>query len=305
VTRPAPVVSRDPAHDGYGLLVGDASSQTGESARAGVRDASTSPVAMSCLVTSSPRTGSWLLARSLAATGVAGRPAECFQPMAYQRYARARSRPVPVGEYFDHCVAEGTTDNGVLGTILKWNGFRWLLALRRALAPTPTPVPADAESADGLFPHPRYVHLYREDTARQAISWYRASRTEVWHHHAGVPAGPDKLDGIEPDYVRIGWLEGLAREHNRRWQDYFACHEITPLVISYEQLEDDLPVATRRVLDFLEVDVPPDFSDYRSDVVRQSDHTTERWLQTYLARRDGLPASPWAPVRGSGAPSTP
>jgi trehalose 2-sulfotransferase len=246
----------------------------------------------SCLIATSPRTGSWLLAEALGATNVAGHPVDCFQPHSHEAFNAARSWPMSIKNYTAHCVDRATTPNGVMSTTLKWNGFRWLLAIERATAEDFTG--SDPELTERLFPQARWIHLHRADTARQAISWYRGIETELWHIDGSEVKSSNPQAGSEPDYARLRWLEDLAVEHARRWHQYFSDHKIQQLNVTYEDLALDVRATVRRVLDYLNLDVPSAFASYQPKLLRQADATTDRWLRAYLERRDSLPPSPWA-----------
>jgi LPS sulfotransferase NodH len=73
------------------------------------------------------RTGSWLLAHTLADTGYAGRPSDYFNGA--ERENHTREWGLPAGHLTPYVRAmrdKATTPNGVLGSKLMWNDFDWL-----------------------------------------------------------------------------------------------------------------------------------------------------------------------------------
>ena len=92
----------------------------------------------SYLVCASPRSGTELLCRCLAATGIAGCPKEYFlaeDPAKLPDWRFWEQGPFAVGEnvtdresYLTLVYRLGTTANGVLGAKIHWNNLRWALA---------------------------------------------------------------------------------------------------------------------------------------------------------------------------------
>ena len=97
------------------------------------------------------RTGSWLLAHTLADTGYAGRPSDYFDDAEQENRTRqwgvtAGGLTVYVRAMRDHA----TTPNGVLGSKLMWNNFN---SLRSSLRP-----PAGTDPGLGSTSGRSYVH---------------------------------------------------------------------------------------------------------------------------------------------------
>ena len=134
------------------------------------------------LICTNPRSGSWLLSEGLSSTGVAGHPREWFNVLEEQQQ-RARWGLDGQGDasplrYLSHVVGQGSTDNGVFGLKLHYYQLADLSAqLSQIDGYRGLPV---EEAISAAFPEVRYIWLTREDKARQAISYYRACRTEIW-----------------------------------------------------------------------------------------------------------------------------
>ncbi|MBJ7610656.1 MAG: sulfotransferase [Candidatus Dormibacteraeota bacterium] len=258
---------------------------------------------LSCVVTSLPRSGSWLLADGLTRTGRAGRPEEYLRPELEARYTGLWGlRAVPTnGQLWEAMLRAGTTANGVFGLKVHWQDFARLLRLAR----TAGRVGTDREVFESIVPTPRYVHIVRRDTLRQALSWCRAlDSNQWWAAGASAPAAERPWD---PDFDEVELLLDLLTEQERAWRRFFAAHAICPLEVVYEDLARDYVPTIRRVLEHLGVDaagavIPP------PALRRQADDMSGRWAAKYLhvqratapERRDGQAGT--APASVGSAP---
>lgn len=238
----------------------------------------------SCVIATTPRSGSWLLAEALHATGRAGEPQEYFGWEGFAAWTKEFGLEPDAGHlaFVEAAIAHGTTDNGVFATKLHWTQLgRFLRRLRRS----PGSWPSDpAEVLACCFPDVRYVRLRREDTARQAISYFRANTAKRWWDLGGDPHGGDDL---EPDFQQIRWCEATLTDQDRRWRALVRRSGRPVVELTYEALVEDRQAAVEQVLELLEVadgavDLPP------PTLRRQSDATTEEWLVAYRAVRDEL-----------------
>jgi LPS sulfotransferase NodH len=183
----------------------------------------------SLLLCCTPRCGSWLLADLLDQSGVAGRPHEWFwrDTVARNKAAWGVSSDE---DSFASVLAAGTTPNGVFAVKLMWRAFETVLPLR--------------------FPAPRFVWLRRDEEAAQAVSFWRAVASGHWH----MWDPPARAAEYDPD--AIAHLLGEIREQNASWDAWFAAHGVAPFDLRYEALAADPDGEARRVLSFLEVELP-------------------------------------------------
>lgn len=247
---------------------------------------------LSCVVAATPRTGTWLLSAALHATELVGVPEEYFQASIMPSFLDDwdLDPDTPIRRYIRQAIARSVTDNGVFSTKMHWAQLDWLLGMLRAADPATAAV-ADHELLATWLPHPRYVHMWRRDTARQAISYYRATQTRQWFV---VEGDDDKAPELphEPDLVQIRWCEDMLVAQEASWQRYFAEGGIEPFDICYEDFVGDYERTVRAVLDYLPVELPSDFEVPPPGVKQQSDDTTEAILAAYLPARDSLPPMP-------------
>ena len=189
------------------------------------------------------RTGSWLLAHTLADTRYAGRPSDYFDDAERENHTREWGLPTDqlapyVRAMWDHA----TTPNGVLGSKLMWNDFD---SLRSSLRP-PAGTDAGLQFMRTAFPNPQFIWLRRADKVRQGISWWRAAVTDQWglrpDQEAGQPA---------PDVEQMVQLVRLAERCEDGWRQWFASTRIQPCQVLYEDLSRDRLAVANTVLEFL------------------------------------------------------
>lgn len=245
---------------------------------------------VSCFIATFPRSGSWFLAEGLANTGLAGIPNEYFRPDFTSLWSAewGLADGIPYRSYVEAAKRLTVSANGVFSAKLHWYQFAWLCRQLRAQDGQ-----REAESAAKTmarwFPDPRYVFLWRRDTARQAVSYYRASVTQAW-----FLAGETARQPLDPDIdlQQIKWFEEVLLEHRTSWRAYFAEHGITPLEVIYEDLASDYRRAVSEVLRYLGVAANMAVPLPRPTLRRQSDDQSEAILERYLAVRDALAPRP-------------
>lgn len=249
------------------------------------RNALTTPPTVSYLICATPRTGSTLLCELLASTGIAGRPASYFRLPDEQSRAdqwqlpRSPAGSFDYGDYVRAAVAAGSTDNGVFGARVMWGTMDEIVAKLGAAYP-------DAARSDGAllaraFGLARIVHLWREDTLAQAVSWARAEQTGQWQ------LGDAAFPGREPrfDFATVQRHYRMIQEHNAAWQRWLVAASLDACVVRYEELIADLTRVTGNVLAFLGLQVPGGWTA-RPLHARQADGLNEEWAARYRAENN-------------------
>jgi LPS sulfotransferase NodH len=243
-----------------------------------------------------PRTGSWLLSEALHFTGLAGKPREYFAPEAYHNFIRQWKLPPDSGfpEFLSRLKFEAASPNAVWGAKAHWYQFNDLLTKLRTLpALENTPITSLISS---IIPNPRYIYLTRRDRIRHAVSYARASETKVWWDISNENGNGRRLLIRTPQFheQKLDRMLQIIQSHNHSWQKYFRACGINPLRVYYEDVARNPTAEVRKILDFLQVPLGPEFEIKKSRLRKQSDDLSELWVRCYRriirARRAGAPA---------------
>lgn len=243
----------------------------------------------------SQRVGSTLLAQALEDTGVAGRPREWLNAASVAEVMKKHG--VATADELRHYLWRvATSSNAVLG--IKYGMVPKLhdklidlmASVEREGAPEGTDRSYDVWR--GFFPNCRHCFLTRRDKVRQAVSWWRAIKSEEWHRpnrsdtSVGVIArSPPGSLTDKYDFYAIRHLLGECSTREdaiRRQLDAWA---IEPLTIIYEDLVARFEATVRSVLEFLRV------PDARALTIRQpafealADEISDAWYQRFLTDR--------------------
>jgi trehalose 2-sulfotransferase len=247
---------------------------------------------MSYLVCANQRSGSTMLCRALADTGVVGRPDEYFLAVDESRQPGWRCwEDGPVGvahgvadreEYLALVYRLGSTPNGVFGAKVMWNNLRWALQKFQEL---PRFSKLDgAQVFHTAFPDLRVVNVTRRDRVAQAVSWARMIQDGVWVVSEDEPAVPAGV--AQYDFALISSLEAQIIEGERGWRAFYAELGVTPYEVVYEELSTPAGYegTVRGILDHLDhasaaIRVP------RPRTYRQAGDLTAAWAARYRAER--------------------
>lgn len=267
----------------------------------------------SYVICTSPRSGSTLLCRLLASTGVAGNPDSYFHGPAVADWlgdfglladASAPKRGV-LEAVFKAAVAAGSLGTGMFGLRLQRHGFDFFTRQLATLHPGPA---GDARRLHRAFGRTGFLYLSRRDKVEQAVSYVKAQQTGLWHRARDGSElerlSPPQAPAYDPDSLRARVEEMEAGE--RQWEQWFATENIAPFRIAYEALSAH-PVRTlAEVLDYLGLERAA-ADAVEPDVVKLADHTNREWVARFrsehgIALSAGpLPAAGPQPPRGAGA----
>lgn len=236
----------------------------------------------SYLICATPRSGSTLLCGLLRSTGVAGRPESYFRLPDEQSWAdrwRIARKPGGSFDYRDYvraAVAEGRTENGVFDARVIWGTMDEMAAKLDAVHPDLAGAHRDLLTR--AFGRTRFIHLWRDDTVAQAVSWVRAEQTNYWQQ--GDIASPGRKPCF--DIERIHDCVRTVDEHNAAWRNWFASVDVRPHLVRYEELTADITGVIRGILSFLGLELPGG----RTVVPRhhrQADEINDEWIARYRA----------------------
>ncbi len=230
------------------------------------------PPAVTYIIASTMRTGSYLLCEGLEATGCAGHPKEIFCPERRENYAGEWRLPREVGldDFLRAAVEKGTTENGVFGMKIHWHHVG---PLARECGVTGEP----GQVLPRFFPGAKYVYLRRRNRRAQAISWYRAKVTNQWWLIPGVIE--NDLTKEQPQFhaPEIRRLEVELERQQRGWDEFFATQRVEVLAMDYETLAADYRGEVARVLAFIGEDPTRAAELPEPRMMRQRDGLTEEW----------------------------
>jgi LPS sulfotransferase NodH len=253
---------------------------------------------VSCVVCTTPRSGSWLLSSAMQQSGVLGTPEEYFRPDVRLMWSVewGISAKAPYGVYVRHAIDYGTTDNGVFSVKLHWPQMEWFLQRLRRIRDAGEP---DGELLATWLPRPRYVYLHRRDSAAQAVSFYRAARSGLWFQPAGDASdavaerlAASRLPPSDDEWAYVRFLEDRVTEGNEAWLGFFEDNAILPLEIAYEDFAADYSGTLGRVVEYVGAGIAADVAHLTPALVRQADERNAAWKEQYLARRDSVVAKP-------------
>ena len=241
----------------------------------------------SYLLCSTPRTGSTLLCGLLESTGVAGRPASYFRRPDEDAFAAEWLIPRPsdgvssYADFLEAALSAGTTDNGVFAARIMWGTLDELV---QRLGMVFTELAGDQlDLLDRAFARPRFVYLRRHDVVGQAVSLLRAEQTDVWHNADDAEPQQLKQDPLY-DFERIRRMIRAIEDDNAAWREWFASVGVSPYSLVYEDLEADQEGATRSILEYLELELPPSRTIVGGHK-RLRDQLSAEWVERYRAER--------------------
>lgn len=188
------------------------------------------------LIAMTPRSGSSHLCDVLKNTKLLGRPGEMLSQLFIPNIVKtAPGRDAD--EYLRQVMKVVRTRNGVSGMKASWfqfNDFQGALK--------------DPEVFKGF----RFVHLTRRDLAAQAVSLYCATASNVFHTNVDHTADErSKLAELQYDFAKIKeWHQHIVMQE-KGWRDYFAAHNIFPLAITYEDIEDNVVDVINRIAHYI------------------------------------------------------
>ncbi|KAA3446495.1 Stf0 sulfotransferase [Mesorhizobium sp. SARCC-RB16n] len=234
-----------------------------------------------------PRTGSTLLCKLLAATGTTGDPHSFYRRQDVLEWAEDWGLPArdTMGEpefqlaYLDAAITAGKGGTDVFGLRLMRENLGELSAMLDRISPG---LASDKARFEKAFGRVLYIHLSRENKLAQAVSLIKAQQTGLWHI---APDGTE-IERVGPakephyDFERIkGEVEELEA-YDAAWNIWFAQQGIAPLRIGYERLAAEPAVELLRICEALGVRAP-DAGHIRPCVAKLADETSLDWMRRF------------------------
>lgn len=251
------------------------------------------------VICTSPRSGSTMLCKLLAATELAGNPASLFHRPSIDAWLKHYDLTYPQGAskqeileaVFNAALARGKGDTDLFGLRLQHNSLALFLEQLKVLHPDPA---TDLERIEAAFGPTLFIYLTRDDTLGQAISYVRAEQTGLWHRKRDGTAleklEPRREQGYDADAIRAQ-LDEFAR-FNADWRRWFDEQAIEPFAISYETLSREPQAVVAEILTALgrdkscALDIQPQTAKL-ADGTNKDWHTRFHLEENYPSRIDG------------------
>jgi trehalose 2-sulfotransferase len=242
----------------------------------------------SYIICTSPRSGSTLLCRMLAATGVAGDPESLFYGTSLDDWknglgvsAEAGTNRSLIKTLVKTAIVQGRGATGVFGLRQQRHSFDFLCEQLAVLHPDLT---SDLDRFNWTFGSPLFIHLTREDKLRQAISYVKAQESGLWHVNRDGSDYERLAPPRVPEYDRnrITTAVQTFTENDRAWALWFSQQQITPVRITYDQLSNAPGETLGMVLAKLGLDAKV-AQTIAPPVRKMSDAVNDDWHRRYLA----------------------
>jgi trehalose 2-sulfotransferase len=182
----------------------------------------------------SPRSGSTLLRDDLHQWGL-GAPHEFFQLTHPSTIDRS------ISDYVVRIAEQ--THGDVVGFKINW--YQASVLTQRLLDEGEDAVSFDLRT---IFPGLRHIHLIRNDKVAQAVSLWRAQRSDQWHWEVGI-----RVDRGQPSYDFLE-IEDCLRHlivEDGLWGSHFSHLGIPCHTVRYERYITNRPATLASIADFL------------------------------------------------------
>lgn len=226
-----------------------------------------------------PRTGSTWLCSLLKSTNVAGIPESYFRKQDLEKWAGKWGYSYSADEflhYAERMTQEAQTSNGVMASRIMWGTLGEIIHSIKNEANF-------AELRDGailseVFGPLKYVYLKRRDYIAQAVSRLRAEQSNIWH--STDINKPQNSEGLMYDFQALHEFVKEAEADNKDWEDWFTAQDIKPHIIIYENLQKQPKEEIERILQFLNIPIPSNFS-LETPNKRLADELSQKWIDLY------------------------
>jgi len=236
-----------------------------------------------------PRTGSTLLCRLLAATKRVGEPDSFYRRQNIAEWAEEWGLPSPDSMereaferlYLAAAIRAGKAGTGLFGMRLMRENLEELQAILDRQFPN---LPSDRARLEAAFGRLLFLHLSRADKLAQAISLIKAQQSGLWHR---APAGTE-IERLAPaqepryDFALLRREVAALEAYDAAWNDWFAAEGIEPLRLDYDSLSADPAATLIRISEALGVEAPAREA-IRPGVAKLADATSLEWMERYKA----------------------
>lgn len=225
-----------------------------------------------------------MLAKALEQTGVAGRPEELFN-VPFDGSLAEKHSANSYDDLRERLWQIGCSDNGVFA--IKYHHSADLHALLfneicelRGIDPQGIEKPESVW--EDLFPNSKHIYLSRRNKVRQAVSWWKAIKTEQWHVRPKESRIKLDADFYEQhyDFAALSHLYHQIIMKECATESYFALHNIQPHTVIYEDLCRDYQGELNKILRYLGFEYQQKESRH-TYFTRTSDQGSELWVERF------------------------
>jgi glycosyltransferase involved in cell wall biosynthesis/LPS sulfotransferase NodH len=241
-------------------------------------------------ICSTGRTGSYLLCRAMIHHGI-GIPHEYFNGInagiISTRFglgtitSRDLEADGPARRAYIAALLERRTKNGIFAVKIHRGQYRQYFQSSKNLE---------------LFQGANFIYMYREDLVAQAVSFHMSLLTGRWSVDEAVATPPAVAPQFFDNDLIARHLVELAIQDSE-WRSFFAKNDIRPLILSFEDIKDDLGAALRTIVKSFGLQLPVQNFDYIEPPVREYRGPAEpskadiragfeQWLKDHQSVRD-------------------
>ena len=139
----------------------------------------------------------------------------------------------------------------------------------------------DLRILEALFPEPKFIFFYRRDKIKQAISFKKSHRTGHYRYKKNADFGEYNEQEITDFIVHLCVSES-------RWMSFFKKNNITPHILTYEDLCEKPVESVCGILEFLQLDRDHIEINEENLPTRHYDATSEKWYRRYISEGNKL-----------------
>ncbi|MGK7951895.1 MAG: Stf0 family sulfotransferase [Xenococcaceae cyanobacterium] len=233
----------------------------------------------------SQRTGSTLLCKGLASTGIAGKPSEWL----YKNNNLDFLTHYQVNNYAelqDKIWQLGSTSNRVFGlkTSICEPNFSEIIDILKKFPPCNPKSNKYSEIWHQAFPNCKHIFMTRRNKVRLAVSWWKAIKTGEWHRKTGTkPTSVQIQNKYSYKAINHLFIESCIRE--AAIQEFFTEVKIIPLTIVYEDFVLSYRETIQRIIDYLEILNSNNLQIALPAEEQLADAVSENWVQRFMLDR--------------------
>jgi len=212
------------------------------------------------------RSGSTLLAMTLAKSGVMGAPGEMFNPEPLTN-ARQKHGISSFKEYIDFKIRT-TGKQGTFGAKVGIHQLAYLSKYGYLQRPISSP---------------KFIYITRKDIVMQAVSLYIAWTTGAWTSNKSPQKTPEySMNGIAQQLKAIMTTQ-------TQFETFFAAHQIKPLRISYEGIEAELEKKSLQVCRFVGIPKARNITFAQPTLKVQRTELNNEWAERFVTEYKSHP----------------